>query len=82
MGAGRQGGLELGEGGGRKNILGRKLRLYGGIWETVPPCPPPQRMYVHPGIEFAHCQKGEIGLIKTRANKTCSTAIMSGIIYF
>ena len=30
-------------------------------------------MCIHPCFEFAHCQLGERGKIKTRANKTRST---------
>ena len=34
------------------------------------------RIFIRPCFEFAHCQLGELGEIKTRANKTRSTVFI------
>ena len=35
-----------------------------------------RRIFLHPCFEFAHYQLGELGEIKTRANKTRSTVLV------
>ena len=34
------------------------------------------RMFIRPCFEFNQCQLREMGEIKTRANKTCSTSVL------
>ena len=40
-----------------------------------------KRMYIHPGFELTKCQKGNMGIIKTRVNTTCSLGVDNSIKY-